>query len=412
MIEVDRFRLYLSHKQEVAACKMMEDCRILYNACLYERREGYKRGSRVNHKSQELTLTTIKNDPECPDYNGMHTHALQDVVTRLDRSFDNFFRRVEENKVRVAMKLTPRKPGYPRFRAYGSYRTINFKQYGNGVKFRDGNKKIYFTGLGDVKVKVHREMIGQIRQIALHVDGDGHWYAIVIRKVDPRYTWDPEYMSENTREAGLDLGLKNFLASSDGKLIQRPRFLIEAQRDLARKDRTVKRRVKGSKRREKARADLARAHSIVANARRDFHHKTARELVRKYGKLAVEDLNIVGLCRGWLAKHMHDAAWGQFLLILAGKALDAGRTMTKVNPRGSTQECHRCGEDVPKDLSVRIHKCPCCGLAMDRDENAALNIHGRVFGYADDVQEIRLGRSRRREALRSADLHDPRSPGS
>ena len=119
-------------------------------------------------------------------------------------------------------------------------------------------------------------------------------------------------------------------------------------------------------------------HRHVANQRRDFHHKTAHALVQAHGLIAVEDLNVKGLAGSMLAKSVHDAGWSQFIAIVADKAAEAGRTLVKVNPAGTTQACSGCGEQVPKTLSERWHSCA-CGLSIGRDLNAALNILHRAL---------------------------------
>jgi putative transposase len=146
-----------------------------------------------------------------------------------------------------------------------------------------------------------------------------------------------------------------------------------AERRLRIAQRKLARRKKRSRRRLKARQAVARVHRHVANQRRDFHHQTAHALVQAHGLIAVEDLNVKGLAGSMLAKSVHDAGWGQFIAIVADKAAEAGRTLVKVNPAGTTQACSGCGEHVPKDLKDRWHSCA-CGLSMGRDLNAALNI--------------------------------------
>jgi putative transposase len=121
---------------------------------------------------------------------------------------------------------------------------------------------------------------------------------------------------------------------------------------------------------------LAKRHRAVERVRRDFHHKTALRLVQRHDLIAVEDLNIVGLQRGMLAKSVSDAGWGQFLTILSDKAASAGRTMIAVDPRGTSQTCSACGHPptARKSLSERRHHCTACGYEAHRDINAARNI--------------------------------------
>lgn len=381
MLRVYRFRLYPTRLQEESFWHTLDLLRGIYNAGLEERRDAWrKQGVSVTRAMQEKALTEIKHT--CPAYAGVHTHLLQDVTTRLDRAFQAFFRRVKAGQT----------PGFPRFKGRDRYHTFTFKDAGrgNGAAFVAGGKRLRLAGIGNVKVKIHREMEGTLKTVGVTLDSDGHWYALVTRDVAPKP------LPATGVETGIDVGLKAFLATSEGELVPNPRPLATARIRVERAQRKVSRRTKGSGRRRKARTLLARAHAHVRNVRRDFHHKTARGLVNRYDRIAVEDLNIKGLARGMIAKSVHDAAWGQFVTILANKAEESGRDLIRVDPRGTTQRCSGCDATVPKDLSVRVHDCPHCGLVLDRDVNAARNI-------------LRLGRSLR-GAAPVGDGADPRSP--
>ena len=176
-------------------------------------------------------------------------------------------------------------------------------------------------------------------------------------------------------ETGVDVGLKVFLITAEGETIENPRHYRKAERQLATAQKRVSRRKKGSKRCRKAIALLQRKHQQVKRQQTDFHHKTALALVRRYDAIYLEDLQVAYMVRNpRLAKSISDAGWAAFRSILAGKAVYAGRRVVAVPPAFTSQECSGCGERVPKSLSVRTHVCPSCGLVMDRDENAALNI--------------------------------------
>jgi len=381
VLRVYRYRLYPTAAQASAIRETLERLRVLYNAALQERRDAYrKQGVSVTRAQQERLLTEIKRNES--EYASLHTHLMQDAVTRLDRAFDAFFRRVKAGQ----------KPGYPRFKGRGRYRSFSFKDaiHGNGAKLVSGNKRLRISGVGNVKIKLHRPIEGRIKTIGITLDGDGHFYAA--------FTCDnvPTRELERTgKTAGIDVGISSFLATSDGDTVANPRCLETSQRVVARTQRKVSRRKRGSNRRRKAVALLARKHANVRNARKDFHHKTALMLVRRYDRVAVEELDILWLARGMLSRSVHDAAWGSFLTILRAKAESAGREVIAVDPRGSSQQCSACGATVRKDLSVRVHRCA-CGYVADRDVNAARNIH-------------RLGQSRRRGAP-VGDSDDPRSP--
>jgi len=189
---------------------------------------------------------------------------------------------------------------------------------------------------------------------------------------------EPEPLPACELAVGIDVGLATFAVCSDGTEIANPRHFRAAERRLRLAQRKLARRKRRSRRRLKARQEVARVHMHVANQRRDFHHKTAHMLVHEYGLIGVEDLNITGLAGSMLAKSVHDAGWSQLIWILSCKAEEAGRTLVKVNPAGTTQDCSACGRHVPKTLSERWHSCV-CGLSMSRDLNAALNILKRAF---------------------------------
>jgi putative transposase len=195
-------------------------------------------------------------------------------------------------------------------------------------------------------------------------------------------------------ETGIDVGLKVFLISADGEIVENPRHFRAAERRLAKAQRRVARRTKGSKRRRKAVALLKRHHQTVQRQRRDFHHKAALVLVRQYDVIYLEDLHVHTMSRrpepkpdgnggylhngasakAGLNKSIQDAGWHAFRTILACKAAWAGKRVEAISPAYTSQDCSGCGWRVKKSLSVRTHVCPNCGLILDRDENAALNI--------------------------------------
>lgn len=357
---------------------LLDRLRYFYNAALQERREGYNRCVKVNRPTQYKAVTAIKHDPECAEYNTIHTTLLRAMIDRLDRNFEGFFRRVKAGGP----------VGYPRFKGRDRFNTFVFKDAvsDNGVKFVAGGTRLRLHGIGKVKIKVHRTMEGTVRTVGVTRDKCGHWYALITRNVPAKP------LPATGESVGIDVGLTTFAALSDGTMIANPRPMKAARLAVERAQRKLARRKRGSKRRTKARVLLAKKHAHVANVRRDFQHKTARAIVQKYDRIAVEDLNAKGLARGMLAKAVNDAGWSQFVGFLTSKAEDAGRELVRVDPNGTSQECSACGERVPKALGVRVHRCP-CGYTADRDVNAARNIHDRAFAV------IGLGRSLRRGAL-------------
>lgn len=338
--------------------------RFFYNACLQERRAGYKAGVKVDRWTQNRAVTVVKNDPECSEYAGIHTHLLYDMTARVSHAFDDFFRRVKAGQT----------PGYPRFKGRDRFDTFAYPDAGRGrgASVVAGGARVRLHGIGNVKMKAHRPMEGVLKTIGVTRDKCGHWYALITREVPTKP------LPATGESVGIDVGLTTFAALSDGTMVANPRPMKAARIAVERAQRKVSRRKRGSKRRAKARVLLAKRHAHVANVRRDFHHKTARAIVQKYDRIAVEDLNVKGLARGMLAKSVNDAGWSQFVGFLTSKAEEAGRELVRVDPNGTSQECSACGERVPKALGVRVHRCP-CGYTADRDVNAARNIHDRAF---------------------------------
>ncbi|RTG93537.1 transposase [Thermus scotoductus] len=358
-----KYRLYPTKPQVKDLERTLELCRELYNAALQERRDAYKKaGKSVGLYQQKRYLPQIRE--ELPQYKRVHSQVLQDVIHRVDKAFQGFFRRVKAGQ----------KAGYPRFKGKGRYDSFTFPQaYETGVKLQEGGKRVLLYGIGSVKVKLHRPLEGKIKTATVKREGE-HWYIIFITEVDPK----PLPPSEEA--IGIDLGTNpHFLVTSEGEMVEAPRHFQKAEEKLAKAQRELSRKKKGKSGRKKARLKVAKLHRKIANQRRDFHHKVARRLVNAYGTIVHEDLNILALSRSYVAKGIHDAGWAQFLAILAYKAEEAGRRVIKVDPKYTSQDCPVCGHREKKPLWVRAYTCPQCGALLHRDVAAAQNILARAW---------------------------------
>jgi putative transposase len=193
---------------------------------------------------------------------------------------------------------------------------------------------------------------------------------------------------------GIDLGLAKFLTTSDGHSVGAPHFSKVAERAIGRASRSVSRKSPGSRRRADAHARLARRHQHVANQRRDFHHKTARSLISRYGTIAHEAISASALLETWLpyrnTKAIHDAAWTQFLTILSHKAAEAGVEVIAVPRENTSRTCSQCGSvsDRPSHWARLPFICPRCGHQSDRDLNAAINILGLGLSLQASTQRV------------------------
>lgn len=264
------------------------------------------------------------------------------ALRRLDHAYAGFFRR----------------GGFPRFRSMDRFRTLDWPQ-ADGWRF-DG--KFHAKGLGSIRLQKGRALPS--KPVACRIKREGrHWFLSLQCVIEAA-------ANDNQDAIGLDLGLTSFAALSDGVLIENGRHGRRAYRELRRRQRALARCQRGSRRRRKIRERLARAHLAIQRARRTNHFQIAADLTRRFGTIAIENLNVKGLARAALARSVNDAAWGQFIQILCDKAESAGCRVVKVDPRHTSQTCPECGTVKPKSLSERVHRCD-CGYTADRDVAAA-----------------------------------------
>jgi putative transposase len=352
-------------------------CRTLYNTALEQRITAWQRCRiSLTRYQQEAELKAIR--AAYPEYAAIHSHVLQDVLAWLDKTYQAFFRRLANGE----------NPGFPRFQGRSRYHSFTYKEYGNGVRLNNGS--LVLSKLGRIAVRWSRPIEGAPKTVTISKEADG-WYVYFSCAEVPL-----QPLPETGQETGVDVGLKVFLITADGQTVQTPRHYRKAEHHLKKAQKRIARRKQGSKRHQKAVAQCAKKHQHVRRQRRDFHHKTALALVHAYDTIYVEVIHPAKLSRrphpqpnadgtgGYahngamqkvgLNKSIQDAAWRQFLTILACKAVCAGKRVEAVSPAYTSQDCSGCGGRVLKSLSVRTHVCPHCGLMLDRDENAARNI--------------------------------------
>jgi putative transposase len=257
--------------------------------------------------------------------------------------------------------------GFPRFRGKGRFDTFGFRQM-CGIRFE--NERIRFRGMpGSLRVHLHRAIPkeGSIRSCTFHRDVKGWFVGFDLHLPESR-------LRRGCRTVGIDLGVATFAALSDGGFIPSLRAARRAERRVQVLQRALARKPKASKGRRKARIELARCHGAVGRVRANYLHQASARVVREYDIIVVEKLEVGNLARGALAKDIYDASWAKFLRMVRYKAECAGSRIIEVDPCGTSQECSGCGARDQKKLSERTHKCPNCGLVVDRDLNAARNI--------------------------------------
>lgn len=362
-----KFRIYPNKEQEHKLLRWLETCRRIYNTALAQRKEAWeKEKCSVTRTEQQVWLKEAKKENHF--FKEVHSQVAQEVLFRVERAFAGFFRRVKNGET----------PGCPRFKGKGRYKSLTFTQFGDGLGASFRNGKLKLSKIGLVKIKLHRDIPGTVKTVNIKRDSTGKWHAVFAVETELK-----QIETHPGTAAGLDVGLDKFAALSDGCTIENPRYLRKAEKRLKHAQRALSRKQKGSRNREKARLKVAKLHTKVRNQRRDFLHKESRRLVNVYKLIAVENLVVKNMVKNHhLAKSISDAGWGEFLAMLCCKAEEAGSRVVKVNPSGTSQECSQCGKTVSKDLSVRMHRCPHCGLVLDRDVNAARNILKRALEAA------------------------------
>ncbi|HEX2663616.1 MAG TPA: transposase [Candidatus Acidoferrum sp.] len=302
-----KYRLYPSKAQvEFFENQLHEACE-LYNAALQERRDAWKVCRKhISYYDQVNQLKQIRAEGLLGLAN---FSCCQDVLRRLDKTFQAFFARVRRGE----------KPGFPRFRSFRRYDSITFPSYGDGCRLLDDGK-LRIQGAGLLKVKLHRPVEGQIKTVTIKRDVNHGYVCFSVER-------DTVPFPESSKDVGIDVGLDSFAALSNGMEIDKPRHFKRGLAHLRRAQRRQSRRKRTSHRRRKAVTLVGKAHRKIRNQRAAFHHDLSRWLVERFGLIAVEDLNIKGRSRGMLAGLVHDAGWNSFFAKLWYKAASAGREL-------------------------------------------------------------------------------------
>lgn len=356
-----KFRLYPSKHQEQKLLEVLDKCRYVYNTLL-SRLNEQKVIDRGQIQGDGTDLRRIE-----PELKKVYSKVLQYECYRL---FSNL-------RALAQLKKKGKKVGRLRFKGKGWFKTFTYNQSGFRIIKTDKRcGRLHLSKIGDIKIRMHREIEGEVKQVSIKHYPSGKWYAFVSCEQEATIK------STNNKAIGIDLGIMNFVYDSEGKHIDHPKFLHKALVKLKAEQRMLARKKKGSKNRQKQRIRVAKVYENVKNQRDDFLHKLSRTYVDNYSFIAVEKLNIKGLIRKTYApRNMLDASWNRFIQFLNYKAVSAGGQVVGVNPRGTTQRCSQCGRTTKKELWNRIHRCG-CGLVIDRDWNSAINILQLGLGRA------------------------------
>jgi putative transposase len=366
-----RFRMRPTRAQEPILNRMAGARRWVWNWALRRWKGHYQAtGKSIPLKTLSDELTRLKCQPETAWLKEADSQALQQAIKDLARAYANFFD--PELKARLP-RFKSRKRDQARFRIP------------QRVKVRDG--KVYVPKLGWINVRQSQPVEGATKSATFKRDAVGCWFVTLVVAFEmPDGAW-PE--PDHSKVIGIDLGLKDFLVTSDGDREPAPKFYRAGQRKLRRAQRKLSRRKPGSNRKAKARFAVAKIHQDIANERGDFLHKLTTDLVRDHDGLCIEDLSLKGLVRTKLAKSFNDAAMGEFRRQLEYKSLWNRKHLAVIDRfYPSTRLCRGCGA-INRELTLADREWVCdCGTVHDRDLSAAINIRDEglrilAAGYAE-----------------------------
>jgi putative transposase len=355
----------------------------LYNAALQERRDAWSHSkTRIHYGDQSAQLTEIR--AARLDQAVWSFSSQQATLRRLNKAFAGFFGRVKSAKPGV-------KAGYPRFKGKARFDSVEWPKDGEGARWLPEQGRVYLQGIGQVKVHQHRQIQGRVKTI--QVKRAGRRWLLVLSCDD--VATNP--LPATGCHAGVDVGIVRYATLSDGTGVDNPRWGRAAADRLTAAQQRLQRAKRGSCNRARRRETVAAVHRKIANQRKDFHHKQARQLVARYDLLAVEDLQIANMVRrakpvpdpdnpgqylangarakSGLSRSISDAGWAQFASILRAKAEDAGRMWIEVDPRHTSDGCENCGFAAAENRVTQAEfECQRCAHTAPADEHAARNI--------------------------------------
>ena len=348
-----KFKLKPTKEQEVTFESWVNSCRNLYNLALSERIMVYEmRKKSVSKYDQYNQLPELK--VQFPFLKELYSDTIQEVLDRVDKSYQNFFRGA----------------GFPKFSRKGEYNSFTFKR-----SFKVNNRTIKLPKIGEVKYYNSRPIIGTPKTATIIKEAGG-WFICITSEYESSV---PEkIVVDNQNPIGLDCGISRFLALSDGTFIDSPLFLEPNLAKLKILQRKLSRQKKGSNSRDKTKEKIRKVYNKISNQRLDFLHKTSTTLSDKYSAIYMEDLNLQKMQQSGFTKvnrGMSDKGFGNFKVLLTYKMKHRGKHLGLVNPAYTSQTCFACGTiDKKSRISQAEYVCTSCGFMDNADVMASKNI--------------------------------------
>ena len=352
-----RFRLYPDREQEKLFHRTFGCCRFVYNRMLADKKAMYEETG----KTKRLTPAGYKKD--FPWLKEVDSLALANVQLHLEAAFARFFE--------------PGKNRYPRFKSkHRSRKSYTTNVVNGNITLEDGRLRL--PKAGPVRIRQHRRIPEGyvLKSVTVSMEPSGKYYASLLYEYPARENQTPGADREDAKALGIDFAMRGMAVFSDGSRAEYPGYYRLAQERLARDQRRLSKRKKGSRNYEKQKRRVALRHEKIRNQRKDYLHKLSRDLADRYDVIAVEDIDMQAMSRSLhFGKSVADNSFGAFRTMLAYKLEEQGKSFVKVGRFfPSSKMCSRCG-NVKKELRLdeRVYRCS-CGLCMDRDLNAAVNI--------------------------------------
>ena len=352
-----RFRLYPGREQEKLFHRTFGCCRFVYNRMLADKKAMYEETG----KTKRLTPAGYKKD--FPWLKEVDSLALANVQLHLEAAFARFFE--------------PGKNRYPRFKSkHRSRKSYTTNVVNGNITLEDGRLRL--PKAGPVRIRQHRRIPEGyvLKSVTVSMEPSGKYYASLLYEYPARENQTPGADREDAKALGIDFAMRGMAVFSDGSRAEYPGYYRLAQERLARDQRRLSKCKKGSRNYEKQKRRVALRHEKIRNQRKDYLHKLSRDLADRYDVIAVEDIDMQAMSRSLhFGKSVADNSFGAFRTMLAYKLEEQGKSFVKVGRFfPSSKMCSRCG-NVKKELRLdeRVYRCS-CGLCMDRDLNAAVNI--------------------------------------
>ena len=363
MLKAFKYRLYPDDSQARLLRQHAGCCRYVFNMGLEYRRKAYRRRGESRGYGDTVRLLNIMKK-EKPWLREAYSQSLQSALRNLDTAYVNFFR-------------DPGHFGYPNFKRKTSVQSI---QYPQNCKVDFQEQKLHVPKIGWVPCIFHRRFEGRMKTVTISIEPSGEFHvSILVENEDKTPVVIQQSVKDESDVLGIDMGVKDLCACSDGTVFENNRYLAKAEKKLKREQRRLSRKKKGSANRNRQRIKVAKINKKIANQRKDAVEKATAEIAGKsHAAVAVENLNVKGMVKNHhLAKSVSDASMSAFLTRLETKCRNKGKTFVKVDRWfPSSQTCSVCGHVNKgiRDLKIREWVCPRCHTRHERDNNASINI--------------------------------------